>query len=107
MVRIDLKDGIEYDDGKLNEASKFEGMDEIVNIGFTTAGLGDSEFFSLSMKNVNQGIEYGNLRAFFKTQVARILLFINHGKICTLETATNLIHLLQKAFIILNRIISE
>ena len=39
MVRIDLKDGIEYDDGKLNEASKFEGMDEIVNIGFTTAGI--------------------------------------------------------------------
>ena len=69
VVRIDLKDGIEYDDGKLNEASKFEGMDEIVNIGFTTAGFGDSDLFSLSMKNVNQGIEYGNLRAFFKTQV--------------------------------------
>ena len=70
VVRIDLKDGIEYDDGKLNEASKFEGMDEIVNIGFTTAGFEDGDLFSLSMKNVNQGIEYGNLRAFFKTQVA-------------------------------------
>ena len=70
VVRIDMKDEIKYDDGALNVASKFEGMDEIVNIDFTTAGFEDSDLFSLSMKNVNQGIEYGNLRAFSKTQVA-------------------------------------
>ena len=75
VVRIDMKDEIEYDDGRLNVASKFEGMDEIVNIDFTMSGeswgwIGDSDIFSLSMKNVNKGIEYGNLRAFFKTQVA-------------------------------------
>ena len=84
VVRIDLKDEIEYEDATLNVASIFEGIDEIVNIDFTLSGeawrrMGDSDLFSLSMKNVNQGIEYGNLRAFFKTQVARILLFINHG----------------------------
>ena len=80
-----MKDEIEYEDATLNVASIFEGIDEMVNIDFTLSGeawrrMGDSDLFSLSMKNVNQGIEYGNLRAFFKTQVARILLFINHGK---------------------------
>ena len=80
-----MKDEIEYEDATLNVASIFEGIDEIVNIDFTLSGeawrrMGDSDLFSLSMKNVNQGIEYGNLRAFFKTQVARILLFINHVK---------------------------
>ena len=75
IVRIDLKDEITYDDGKLNVASKFTGMDEILSIDFMMSGedwvwMGDGDFFSLSMKNVNQGIEYGNLRAFFKTQVA-------------------------------------
>ena len=74
IVRIDFKDEITYDDGKLNVASKFIGMDEILSIDFMMSGeawglMGDSDFFSLSMKNVNNGIEYGNLRAFFKTQV--------------------------------------
>ena len=72
-----MKDEILYDDGSV--PSRFEGMDEIVNIDFTMfrktwgwmgGDSGDSDFFSLSIKNVNQGIEYANLRAFFKTQVA-------------------------------------
>ena len=75
VIRIDLKDEIEYEDGRLNVVSKFEGMDEIVTIDSMLSGeawgwMGDSDFFSLSVKNVNKGIEYGNLRAFFKTQVA-------------------------------------
>ena len=75
VLRIDMKDAVEYDDGRLNVASKFEGMDELFNIDFTMseealARMGDRDFFSLSMNNVNNGIEYGNVRAFFKTQVA-------------------------------------
>ena len=69
-----MNDAVEYDDGRLNVASKFEGIDELFNIDFTMSDealgrIGDSNFFSLSMNNVNNGIEYGNLRAFFKTQV--------------------------------------
>ena len=74
VLRIDMKDEIEYDDSSLNGASKFESKDELFNIDFTMAGnglerMGDSDFFSLSMKNVNNDVEYGKLRAFFKTQV--------------------------------------
>ena len=69
-----MNDAIEYDDGRLNAVSKFEGMDELFDIDFTMSEealerMGDRDFFSLSMKNVNNGIEYGNVRAFFKTQV--------------------------------------
>ena len=69
-----MNDAVEYDDGRLNVASKFEGMDELFNIDFTMSDeamerIGDNDFFSLRMNNVNNGIEYGNLRAFFKTQV--------------------------------------
>ena len=74
ILRVDMKDDVEYDDARLNVASKFEGMDELFNIEFTMSEealerMGDRDFFSLSMNNVNNGVEYGNVRAFFKTQV--------------------------------------
>ena len=69
-----MHDAVEYDDGRLNTASKLEGMDELFNIEFTMSEealerMGDNDMFSLSMNDVNNGIDYGNIRAFFKTQV--------------------------------------
>ena len=83
LIRVDLKDEIKYDDESLNLESKFENMDERFKIegvflesnGRSSDGMAlGQNLFQVKASDLNTGEVYGNIRAFYPTEV--ILFFI-------------------------------
>ena len=83
LIRIDLKDKLKYDDESLNLKSKFEEIDEQFKIegvflernGRSSDGMAlGQNLFQIKSSDLNTGEMYGNIRAFYPTEVIILLI---------------------------------